>query len=78
MPRTVRCWRRSVGRRQPRVGVDVAGLGEADAIARVRGWFEITDRSWLLVFDNAESPDVVRQLLPATGAWSGVDHLTAS
>lgn len=51
----------------PAVGVDTHGLDFVDAAARIRGWFERTGMAWLLVFDNAESPAVLQQLIPAQG-----------
>ena len=38
----------------PALGLNVEGLEIDDQIARVRSWFEETERSWLVVFDNAE------------------------
>jgi len=49
------------------VGLEVLGLALADVLARVRGWFETTDKSWLVVFDNAESPAVLAGLIPTSG-----------
>jgi tetratricopeptide (TPR) repeat protein len=51
----------------PAIGVDVSGLDIPDAVARVRAWFEQTEKSWLLVLDNAETPAALDQLVPSTG-----------
>jgi tetratricopeptide (TPR) repeat protein len=51
----------------PAIGVDICGLDIPDAVARVRAWFEQTDHSWLLVLDNAETPDALDQLVPSRG-----------
>jgi hypothetical protein len=56
----------------PAIGVEVTGLPTDDAVARVRSWFETTERSWLLVLDDAETPAALDQLVPAgatAGSW---------
>ena len=54
-------------RAAPALGVDIVGLDEREALARVRGWFETTERPWLLVFDNVAAPEVLNGLIPAQG-----------
>jgi tetratricopeptide (TPR) repeat protein len=51
----------------PALGLNLSGLGLDDAVARVRDWFETTEQSWLLVFDNVEAPSVLDGLVPQTG-----------
>ena len=51
----------------PAIGVDVTALEPVDAIARIRGWFETTEYSWLLVLDNVETPAALEQLIPSGG-----------
>jgi tetratricopeptide (TPR) repeat protein len=52
----------------PAIGVPVDGLHPTDAIARIRGWFETTQHSWLLVFDNTDNPNTLNGLLPVGGS----------
>jgi len=51
----------------PALGLTVRGLSLDDAVAGVRRWFETTDRSWLLVFDNVEILNVLDGLIPQAG-----------
>ncbi len=52
----------------PMLGLSLDGYEGPARIAMVRNWFETTDRSWLLVFDNADDPDVLRELIPRAGS----------
>lgn len=49
------------------LSLDVDALDDDEAIARIRHWFEHTECSWLLVFDNAEHPDDLEDLIPTRG-----------
>ena len=51
----------------PALGLDVAALALDDQLAAVRNWFETTDHSWLLVFDNVARPNDLDNLLPTQG-----------
>lgn len=68
------------------LGLDVRALQPPEAVARVRGWLETTERSWLVVFDNADDPSVLDGLVPPRGrgqvvitsrhsGWAGRAHV---
>ena len=49
------------------VGLDVNAFALDDQLASVRNWFETTDHTWLLVFDNVEHPTDLNGLIPTKG-----------
>jgi TIR domain/Uncharacterized protein conserved in bacteria (DUF2272) len=55
----------ALARRLPLPTVETAPVD--DQIAALRSWLERSDK-WLLIFDNVESPNDIRDLLPQAGA----------
>lgn len=51
----------------PLVGLALGDAGMAEIARRVRRWLEQTDRSWLLVFDNAVSEESLEPWRPKRG-----------
>ena len=49
------------------IGLDTAGLDEADVGQAVRHWLETDGDRCVVVFDNADQPDALRPFLPAAG-----------
>ncbi|GAP92896.1 putative pfs domain-containing protein [Rosellinia necatrix] len=45
---------------------DAAHLGRAQRINAVRDWLENTDKTWLLIFDNVESMEIIQPYWPVS------------
>ena len=52
----------------PRIGVPTIGLDVETVAEKVRQWLETAPERWVLVLDDAASPDVVERWLPTTGS----------
>jgi tetratricopeptide (TPR) repeat protein len=52
------------------IGLTRAGEDVMITAARLRGWLESEAGDWLLVFDNADDPSVLQELLPSRGDGS--------